>query len=159
MAKTKTNGSSKVVTEVRSCPVRLTEAERIARGDEMSACEIAIERTKGERSELSREIKTQEKRRNELAHMLEVGAEARELKCSWIPDYDKNVFRLTRPDTKEVVDTRAMTASDRQADLLPVEEVDVGHQNVVAMPPPPRSPRPRKSKRPADAASPSNDVA
>lgn len=160
MAKTKakTNGNGKIETEVRSCPVKLTESERIARGDEMSACELAIERLKGERAELSRSIKTEEKRRNELGHMLEVGTEQRELKCAWVPDFQKNVFRLTRPDTREVVDTRAMTLDDRQQDLLGAEPAE---QDDVVMVPPPRSPRPRKPKpsRAAEPAQPSNDVA
>jgi hypothetical protein len=154
MAKQKTSGNGKIATEIRSCPVKLTEAERIARGNEMSACELNIESLKGHRASTGRTIREHEKRRNELGHMLEVGTESRELKCTWVPDYAHNVFRLTRPDTKEVVDTRAMTADDRQQDL-----VAVAPEDDVVMVPPPRSPRPRKSKRPADAASPSNDVA
>lgn len=137
-----------MATELRTCPVKLTEPERLARGHEMAQCEVDIEALKGDRATTGRSIREQEKRRNELGHMLEVGTEPRELACTWVPDYQKNVFNLTRPDTGEVVDTRAMTAADRQADLLPLEEVDVGHQNIVSLAPPPRSPKGEAAPKP-----------
>ena len=136
-----------MATELRTCPVKLTEPERLARGHEMAQCEVDIETLKGDRATTGRSIREQEKRRNELGHMLEVGTEPRELACTWVPDYQKNVFNLTRPDTGEVVDTRAMTAADRQGDLLTVEAT-----NLVQLAPPPRSPKgeaatPAKPKR------------
>lgn len=162
MAKAKTtgNGNGKVAKEVRSCPVKLTEPERIKRGDEMAACEVKIEALKGDRATTGRAIREQEKRRNELGHMLEVGVEQRELSCEWIPDYQKNVFNLTRPDTREVVDTRAMTATDRQDNLFVVETVDLGPENmgdITPPPPPPRSPKsdakPKRARKRSTAAS------
>lgn len=128
-------------TTMRTCTVELTEAERAVRGDEMAACEVKIEALKTERSVLARLSKTYEKRRNELGHALEAGTEERELLCSWVPDYAKNVFRLTRPDTQAVVDTRAMTVDDRTVDLF---ADDAGVEPLPA--PPPRSPRGRPRK-------------
>lgn len=135
---TKKNGSPRAVAvekERRLCAVKLTEPERVARGDEMADCEVAIEKLKGERSELARQVKTHEKRRNELGHALDTGAEQRELLCAWEPDYPKNVFRLTRPDTGEEIDTRPMTADDRTADMFP--------STSEALPPPPRAAKKR----------------
>jgi hypothetical protein len=143
---TKKNGSGPkaagVEKERRLCAVKLSEQERATRGDEMADCEVAIEKLKGERSELARQVKTHEKRRNELGHALDTGAEQRELLCAWEPDFAKNVFRLMRPDTQEEIDTRPMTASDRTADLFPPTN--------GALPPPPRSP---KRGRPPKSAS------
>ena len=141
----KTNGAPKAKPhelEARACLVELTEAERVQRGNEMAECEVAIEALKVERSELGRQIRTQEKRRNELGHALEKGVEERELPCTWEPDYPKNVFRLKRPDTGEVIDTRPMTADDRTGELFSTH--DDG-----PLEPPPRTPkkrgRPKKS--------------
>jgi hypothetical protein len=117
----------------------------VARGDEMADCEVKIEQLKGERSELARQVKTHEKRRNELGHALDTGAEQRELLCAWQPDYAKNVFRLTRPDNAEVIDTRPMSAVDRNVDLFPPT-----NGAAATPPPPPRSPR--KRGRPSKAS-------
>jgi hypothetical protein len=150
---TKKNGAgtaaARVETEKRRCQIKLTLAERDKRGDEMADCEIKIEELKGERSELARQVKTYEKRRNELGHALEAGTEERELQCSWVPDFKQNAFLLTRPDTQEVIDTRPMTATDRQTDL-PGADVHALHAPPPA--PPPRSPAPRKRGRPPKLA-------
>lgn len=145
---TKKNGkgttTTRVETEKRRCAVKLTLNERDQRGDEMADCEVKVEALKAERSELARQIKSNEKRRNELGHALEAGTEERELVCSWVPDFKQNAFMLTRPDSNEIIDTRPMTATDRQGDLL--ESV---HDLHVALPPqPPRTPAPRKRGRP-----------
>ena len=142
------HGKAAVETEMRSCAVTLTQVERDERGTEMSACELEIERLKADRSKLTRAIKEQEKRRNELGHILESGIEHRDLRCSWVAVYNKNVWELKRPDTHEIVDTRAMTAEDRQEDLLPVEQVDVGTQ-TLELPPPPRSPKGERTPKKA----------
>lgn len=148
MAKKQNGSASKpsngIEKERRLCPVKLSEAERVARGDEMADCEVKIEQLKAEQSELARQVKTHAKRRNELGHSLDTGTEQRELLCAWEPDYQKNVFRLTRPDTREEIDTRPMSAVDRNVDLFP------GSDTVLS--PPPRVPgkrgRPRKNADP-----------
>jgi hypothetical protein len=138
MATKKSNGAARKPTEVetttRKCLVQLTAAERDERSVEMSKCELVIETLKGEQSELGRAVKNHARRRNELGHALDKGSEERELLCTWVPDYAKNVFRLTRPDTREVIDTRPMSAVDRNVDLFP-DAVD------TKLPKPPRAPR------------------
>lgn len=133
-----------VETTMRSCAVPLTESERVERGNEMADCEVKIEALKAERSELARQVKTHEKRRNELGHALENGTEDRELLCRWEPDFPKNVFRLRRPDTNEEIDTRPMSAQDLNVDLFPPAD--------EPLPPPPRIPtgrgRGRGGRRP-----------
>lgn len=135
-------------TEVRTCTVPLTEAERLERADAMVKCELQIEALKLERAALGRVIRKNEERRNQLGHTLETGTEERELVCTWMPDYSKNVLRLTRPDTREVIDTRPMTAEDRMVPMFP----DAGD-------PPPRSPRPRGRPRKSLATASSGDSA
>jgi hypothetical protein len=141
MATKKSNGTARRPTEVetttRKCAVKLSEAERVNRGEEMADCEVKIEALKAERSELGRTVKNHERRRNELGHALDNGTEERDLLCTWVPDYSKNVFRLTRPDTKEVIDTRPMSAVDRNVDMFP-----------DALPKPPRAPKPKSKATP-----------
>lgn len=144
MASKKNNGAAKTAgheTTVRQCQVKLTEAERVNRGDEMADCEVKIETLKSEASELARQVKSHAKRRNELGHALEAGTELRDLKCTWVPDFAKNVFRLTRPDDGTVIDTRPMSAADRQNDMF-----EPGDAHNLHLAPPPRSPRGRKPK-------------
>lgn len=146
MAKGKNGAGKPAATETmkRLCSVKLSEGERVKRGDEMADAEVKIEALKAERSDLARQVKSLEKRRNELGHALENGTEERELLCVWEPDYPKNVFRLKRPDTGEEIDTRPMSAQDLNVDLFPTSD--------TVLPPPPRVPgkrgRPRKNAEP-----------
>jgi len=142
----RTAAATRIETEKRKCSVPLTAAERVLRGDEMADCEVKIEELKADRSELARQVKTHERRRNELGHALEAGTEDRELVCEWRPDFKQNAFLLTRPDTREVIDTRPMTADDRTGELWP--------DAVPATPP--RSPRPpaRRGRPPGPRAVP-----
>jgi len=144
---TKKNGAgpkaTRVETEKRRCQVKLTAAELVNRGDEMADCEVKIESLKAERSDLARQVKSHEKRRNELGHAIEKATEERELLCSWHPDYKQNAFLLKRPDTGEQIDTRPMTANDRQGELLGAEDGSVHDLHAVLPAQPPRSPRKR----------------
>jgi hypothetical protein len=120
--KTSSNGGTKrIETEKRRCAVKLTAAECGQRADEMAECELKIEQLKADKSELARQVKTHERRRNELGHAIENKTEERELLCEWRPDYKQNAFLLTRPDTNEPVDSRPMTADDRNVDLWPMD--------------------------------------
>lgn len=152
MASKKNNGakakssSGGVEKERRLCGVKLSEPERVARGDEMADCEVKIEQLKAEQSELARQVKTHARRRNELGHMLDTGIEQRELLCSWVPDYPHSVFNLTRPDNAEVIDTRPMSAQDLNVDLFPPTNGGSVHDLHAAPPPPPRSPKPKRGR-------------
>ena len=134
-----------VEKERRLCAVKLTEAERVARGDEMADCEVKIEALKAEQSELARQVKTHAKRRNELGHSLDTGTEQRELLCTWEPDYPHSVFKLTRPDSGEVIDTRPMSAQNLNVDLFPAT-------GDTVLPPPPRLPKAKRG-RPSSSSS------
>lgn len=126
---------SSATAETRRLPVKLSQAELLIRADEMADCEVGIEVLKAKRGTLNDQIKKFTKRRLELGHVIEKGEEAQEVRCEWVPDFQKNVFRLTRPDgEREVIDTRPMSGDDRQLDLM------------GDVPVPPRSPRTDKPK-------------
>lgn len=100
--------------ETRELQCTLTESELLARGAALAEAELQIERLKLKRADVSAEIKAQRELRRELAGVIDTGTERRDVRCVWIEDFSKNCFRLIRQDTGEEVDTRAMTADDRQ---------------------------------------------
>lgn len=104
--------------EVRELSCTLTEAERIARGEAMADAELRIEQLKLERSGVSESIKHQREQRRKLAGVIDSGVEKRDVRCVWIEDFAHNCYHLIRQDTGEEVDTRAMTADDRQEALF-----------------------------------------
>lgn len=102
-----------IISRELSC--KLTEEELLERGDRMAAAELAIEVLKGKRKLQNAEISAQVELRAELAHTIESGVEDRDVKCKWIGNFTTNQWALIRQDTGEEVESRAMTAQDRQA--------------------------------------------
>lgn len=137
------NGSAAKKVETRKLQVELTKDELLARGDDLANCELKIEELKLEASVTAGEIRKQQKLRKELAHTIDRGSEEREVECTWVEDFPKNVFRLKRNDTGKEVDTRPMTADDRTGSLFAAgnaEDAELGA-------PPPRTPKKRGAKK------------
>ncbi len=124
---TRTTSATKVEVEHRPLPVKLTDAELLERGESMAAAELAIDALREKRALIGRGIKDEEKKRAELAAVIERGTEDRQVRCAWIEDYPHNVWNLVRQDTGETVDTRAMTAADRQGSLA----IDVADRSAA----------------------------
>jgi len=104
--------------EVRELSCTLTESELLARGEAMADAELQEEQLKAERAAVSEQIKDQQVLRRKLAGVIDSGTEKRDVRCAWIEDFAQNCFHLVRQDTGEVIDTRAMTADDRQEALF-----------------------------------------
>lgn len=121
----KGNGHATREVEERTLAVRLTESELLERGEKMADAEIAIAAYKEKRAAIGRDITAESKRRAELADVIESGTEERVVRCEWAADFPKNVWRLMRQDTYVQVDTRPMTAADRQGSLG--LDADAGH--------------------------------
>lgn len=62
-------------------------------------------------------IKEKKKRRDEYASDVRTGTERRQVECEEIADYRTNRVETKRLDTGEIIDTRAMTAKERQTEL------------------------------------------
>jgi vacuolar-type H+-ATPase subunit D/Vma8 len=137
------NGNGAREREDRRLEVKLTQAELLERGDKMAAAEVEIETLKEQRKALNVSIQNAAGQRAELAHVIERGTEEQQVTCEWQPDYQKNVKRLVRLDTKALVDTKAMTAADREVPLF-----DDGDSAT----PPPRSPKARAPRAKKAAA-------
>lgn len=143
-------------TEMRDLPVKLTDAELLARADQMSAAELEIERLSLERAQTTKSINDQKRTRAELAHTIDRGEEERPVKCAWHEDFPKNVFRLKREDTGEEIDTRPMTGLDRTGKLFDDDAKPANDNGEPTVPPPRRSVATKgkgKGKKGAAAAS------
>lgn len=130
--------------EQRELECVLTPAERVTRSDEMKSAELEIEKLKGERTTITREINQLATTRNTLAHVLEANKEIRMTACTWTPDYRANLTVCTRDDTGAAVEQRPLTSDQKQVglELVPGGDDDDG----------PPSPRRGRSHSHADPA-------
>lgn len=108
-------------TEYRSVQVNLTEAERSERGKAL-AREVdsytEVESTmKLEAAKYREELKAKRAKIDLLARVVDTGRETREVPCHWRAQHARGIAILVRADTSETVDTRPLTAEERQADL------------------------------------------
>jgi cobalamin biosynthesis protein CobT len=97
----------------------------------MADAELRIEELELERSGVSESIKHQRELRRKLAGVIDSGTEKRDVRCAWIEDFAQNCFHLVRQDTGEVIDTRAMTAGDRQEALFDGEPKQPAGEETV----------------------------
>lgn len=101
----------------RELPCKMSDADKASVLDDMAAAELGVENLKAEVRELNTKKRALEGHRNGLAHDVEMGTQEREVECLWVEDMAKNVKRLIRQDTQEVVEETALTLDDRMQDL------------------------------------------
>jgi hypothetical protein len=108
-------------TEERLLAVKLTEQEWDERADELAAISIEIDRVADRKKAVTQEIKTEDEqlqsRRKLLAHTVHTRIESRYVLCQWYMNYDRQMAYLTRMDTGEAVEQRAMTNEELQTRL------------------------------------------
>lgn len=78
----------------------------------------AEERKKEVDAQLKAEIESHSTRALNLARKINNGYEYRDVKCSMAFDWEANSVTVTRTDTDEVIELRAMTEDERQTTLL-----------------------------------------
>jgi hypothetical protein len=107
--------------EDRDLPVRVNDAQAIDYGENMSnlvneqtAIETDLSAYGSEKRKRLREIKKEVKR---LAVAIHDRQELASVQCDVVSDFSTNSIRIIRLDTKETVETRAMTAEERQTEL------------------------------------------
>lgn len=105
----------------RELLVPLEDKELIKKGDQLVNAEMSLTALQDEKNaavagwnkgikEVRTEIKT-------LVSELDSKKQLRTVKCFDNPDYKQNKIDTVRTDTGDVVETRAMTAEDRQQDF------------------------------------------
>jgi hypothetical protein len=100
-------------TIMRSCPVKLTEAEKNERGYQMGLqvkAKAAAEREKETANAgFKSRIQTAEAEITLLSQVLVSGEEHREVECDQIPNRVEGTCQIVRRDTGEVVTERPLT--------------------------------------------------
>lgn len=107
----------------RTLPVKLTEDERLARAKDAAAKVAeyaAIEsQKKALTSELTAKMKELRSETQILSRAVQSGIEHQPVEVVERRNEDRYTIELVRMDTMEVVESRAMTPAERQAELFP----------------------------------------
>lgn len=88
---------------------------RLARAN--SSKEEAEERKKEVDAQLKAEIESHSTKALNLARKINNGYEYREVECAILHDFKANTVSIRRVDTNELVETRALSAEERQTGL------------------------------------------
>lgn len=102
-------------TEIRKFMFTLTPNEVKERHQTAVAEEMAIQSLKSELRELNGAKRGREKARLAASRAAVSREEEREVVCRW--RHDGTLGKLIRPDTNEVVETRALTDDERQTEI------------------------------------------
>lgn len=107
--------------ETRNLPVALTKDEFEVKAAEFAASHVELkereESIKEAKKAMADEIKQMEKHLSVLAHIVDTRRELRTVPCTWRADYARNLWRLSRDDTGEEVETDTMSSNDLQGEL------------------------------------------
>lgn len=119
---------SKVEKVVEELSCELNELEWTNRARELADAhretEAQKERKKSIMAELGADVKSAEAKETKLANIVANRREQRDVTVEVVYDYEKGLIVKTRTDTKEVISTREMTTSERQASLFEENAVD-----------------------------------
>lgn len=116
--KTDPNLDEQIASVVRELPCELTDAELLERGHSMAECETHVDELKAERRRLNASIRAQSDRRADLAKIIEAKCEARDVPCTWQPDFELKRYDLVRGDTGASIEQCEMPEADLQMTLV-----------------------------------------
>ncbi len=128
-----------------SLPCRLTDEEMLLKAAELATLVVEVEHTEGRlkvrRTELRAELKKGRQRAAELAKVVANRTEDREVEVYEEPDPGTGLVWTVRRDTGARVDSRPMTAEDRQLELVPGKVLSMtgGGEEAAAREPDARS--------------------
>jgi hypothetical protein len=116
-------------TSKRDLPVVLTQTELLAKGDSVATlhakgAELRVKK-KTMTDEISGEIKGVEGAISVLVGQIRTRSERREVTCEDIADYEHDLVNVTRKDTGQVIEVRALLALERQKPL-PLQGIEGG---------------------------------
>lgn len=115
--------------DLRHLSVELTEDEIDDKGRELARLLVLHERAEAaekDRAKAAKDaIKLQAIEIAKLQHVVHNGAEVRPVEVVTRYDYVHSVARVIRVDTGETVETRAMTAAEKQEEMFPRSRVEV----------------------------------
>jgi hypothetical protein len=126
--------------EQRQLECTLTPEEKQVRAKEQADTELEIRALKAERGGLTGAINKLGVKRGQLADVVKSERETRMVACTWTPDFTAGTTSCSRDDTGEVIESRPLTAAQRQGSLALVE----GDGDDE---PEPESPKPLRGRR------------
>lgn len=105
----------------KALPIQLSVDEKLAISDEAGAISTEIMDMEAEEGKRKAAAKTSiQSKKDELAKLLRsmsTGAREAEVEVADVPVFEQNRVEVVRLDTKEIVDTRAMVAAERQREI------------------------------------------
>lgn len=109
-------------------PVQLTDKEMQTAGSEQAEALHELADTEGEAKRAADDYKGRMKEKKaviiRLMDLIRAGKEHREVKCEEERDFTDGVMKITRKDTGEIVEARALRADERQLQLLETPEAE-----------------------------------
>jgi fructose/tagatose bisphosphate aldolase len=127
--KQRTKKEDEMTTTIEKCKHILTRDETREKADSLARKMGEIDGLREQKKEICSRIKSDVDRlANEtkaLALAVVSGYEYRDTECAVEMDFSKNEVRVVRLDTKEVLRSRTMTATERQADLSFQEKAEI----------------------------------
>ncbi len=125
MANKNKTSSVTLKTVVRSVPCRLTDAELLARADELSGVVQDTTAEEGRQTDIKAQLKARltelDARKTRLALTIGRKEEHRDVDVAHVADLQAGTVTVFRTDTGEAMDTRPMTDAERQ-DSLPLTD-------------------------------------
>lgn len=106
--------AEEIVPIVRDLPVKLTDEERLTKGDELVTAQTEYNELQAEKVKLSAEQKPIKKRVDKLVRTLKAGTELRPVQCEKRLIDATNEVVVVRMDTGEEIERRAQTPEERQ---------------------------------------------
>ena len=114
----------KLPVVTRKLPVKLNPSEIESFGRECADVFGKLKSLREEKSQVLHDFrgrfKAQEERGAHAAQCIATGEEEREVAVTETPDFKKGIVSIFRQDTGELVTTRLMTDTERQANLLSI---------------------------------------
>lgn len=119
---------NKVEKVSRELSCELNSVEWTARAHDLadahSATEAMKNRKKSIMAELNADLKIAEGKETKLSNVVSTNREQREVTVEVTHDYEKGLVTEVRTDTKEQINSREMTTTERQTGLFDNEAVD-----------------------------------
>lgn len=108
-------------TTKRQVKVIMTRDERLAMGEDLALEHRRLEEVQERKAQVNAAIKaeleTHQSRINHLSQTLRNGYEYRDVTCLITSEFGSNQVMVSRIDTGEIIEQRAMTAEERQREL------------------------------------------
>lgn len=109
--------------ETRMLPVKLTETELLAKGDELARkfheANTEEDQQKEAKAAMKERFDKLKREARELGEIVRSKREMREVEVIARHDLERHVVETVRVDTNEVVETRMMNADERNLKLFP----------------------------------------